>query len=60
MAEMVLLYPWMIRQAHGAGHRVYVWFWVLEHPLAMRLLLALGVDGLMVDDMATLAGMSGS
>jgi glycerophosphoryl diester phosphodiesterase len=60
MAEMVLLYPWMISQAHEAGHRVYVWFWVIEHPLAMRLLLALGVDGLMVDDMATLVQISGS
>lgn len=59
LAEMVILYPWMIRQAHQAGHRVFAWFGVAEHPLVMQLLLALGVDGLMVDDLATLAEISG-
>jgi glycerophosphoryl diester phosphodiesterase len=55
MAEIVILYPWMIEQAHAAGHQVFVWFWITEHPLMMRLILALGVDGLMVDDTASLA-----
>jgi len=50
MAEMLLLNPWMLRQAHQDGRLVYAWFGVLEHPLVMRLILALGVDGLMVDD----------
>lgn len=59
MAEMVVLYPWMIRQAHRAGHRVYVWFGVLEHPLVIRLVRAFGADGLMVDDLATLVEISG-
>jgi glycerophosphoryl diester phosphodiesterase len=55
MAEMVVLYPWMIKQAHAAGHQVFVWFWSTEHPLMLRLLLALGADGLMVDDPLSLA-----
>ena len=59
MAEMVILYPWLIRPAHQAGQPVYAWFGVAEHPLALRLLLALGVDGLMVDDLATLAQITG-
>ena len=59
MAEMVILYPWMIRLAHQAGHRVYVWFGVTEHPLLMQLLLAFGVDGLMVDDLASVVKISG-
>jgi len=50
MAEMVVLNPWMIRQAHRQGRQVYVWFGVIEHPLVMRILLTMGVDGLMVDD----------
>jgi len=55
MAEMIILNPWMIRQAHVEGREVYVWFGVIEHPLTMRLLLALGADGLMVDDPVALA-----
>ncbi len=59
MAEMVILYPWMIKQAHRSGRPVYVWFGVAEHPLTLRLLLALGVDGLMVDDLASAVHISG-
>lgn len=59
MAEMVILYPWMIKQAHEADHEVLVWFGLIEHPLVMRFLLALGADGLMVDDTATLVGILG-
>lgn len=55
MAEMLILNPWMIRQAHAQGRQVYAWFGVIEHPLVMRILLAMGVDGLMVDDPVALA-----
>lgn len=50
MAEMVLLYPWMIRQAHDEGRKVYVWFGALEHPWAIRLLVEFGADGVIADD----------
>ncbi len=50
MAEMILLNPWMIRQAHADGREVFVWFGAIEHPLVMRFMLALGADGLMVND----------
>ena len=55
MAEMAVLYPWMIRQAHAEGRQVLIWFGVIEHPLLMRLLLFLGADGLIVDDPGALA-----
>ena len=55
MAEMALLNPWMIRGAHQDGKEVYVWFGVIERPLVMRFLLAMGADGLMVDDPVALA-----
>ncbi len=50
MAEMVLLNPWMIRQAHAVGRQVWVWFGVLDHPAMYRLMLSLGVDGLICND----------
>ena len=59
MAEMVILNPWMVRQAHSQGRQVYVWFGAIEHPMVMRILLAMGVDGLMVDDPAALADILG-
>ena len=52
MAEMVLLNPWMIRQAHREGRDVYIWFGALEHPMVVRLLRSFGADGMMVDDLA--------
>ncbi len=55
MAEMIVLNPWMIKQAHDADREVFVWFGVLENPLMMRIMLALGADGLMVDDPDVLA-----
>jgi len=55
MAEMVLLYPWMIQQAQREGREVFVWFGVIESPLMMRLMLAMNADGLIVDDPAALA-----
>jgi len=59
MAEMIVLNPWMIRQAHVEGREVFVWFGVIEHPLVMRFMLALGADGLMVDDPVALAKVLG-
>jgi glycerophosphoryl diester phosphodiesterase len=59
MAEMVLLYPWMIRQAHNDGKEVFVWFGIVENPLVMRIMLAMGADGLMVDDPVALAEIIG-
>lgn len=50
MAEMVLLYPWMLRQAHDEGRKVYVWFGALEHPWTIRLLVEFGADGVIADD----------
>jgi glycerophosphoryl diester phosphodiesterase len=59
MAEMIILNPWMIRGAHTEGREVYVWFGVVEHPIVMRFVLALGADGLMVDDPVALAEVLG-
>ena len=59
MAEMIVLNPWMIRQAHAQGREVFVWFGALENPLMMRFMLALGADGLMVDDPVALADVLG-
>jgi len=60
MAEMVLLYPWMLRQAHDEGRTVYVWFGALEHPWTVRLLLEFGADGVIADDLgAVLAAWQG-
>ena len=55
MGEMVLLNPWMVRKAHRDGRLVYAWFGAIENPSTMRILLALGVDGLIVDDPSALA-----
>jgi glycerophosphoryl diester phosphodiesterase len=55
MAEMVVLNPWLIKQAHAEGRQAFVWFGFIEHPLVMRFILALGADGLIVDDPAALA-----
>ncbi|MFQ5616274.1 MAG: glycerophosphodiester phosphodiesterase [Anaerolineales bacterium] len=59
MAEMVVLNPWMIRAAHARGQQVYVWFGAIEHPLTLRLILAFGADGLMVDDPVAMAKVLG-
>jgi len=59
MAEMVILNPWMIKQAHAEGRKAFVWFGVIEHPVVMRFILALGADGLMVDDPVALANALG-
>jgi glycerophosphoryl diester phosphodiesterase len=54
MAEMVALYPWMLRDAHQNGLTAFVWFGVIEHPITMRLMLLYGADGLMADDQLAL------
>jgi glycerophosphoryl diester phosphodiesterase len=59
MAEMVVLNPWMIKQTHDAGREAFVWFGAIEHSLVMRFLLALGADGLIVDDPLALAQILG-
>lgn len=50
MAEMVLLNPAIIRQAHGAGRQVFIWFGLLETPFLFNVMRFLGADGLMSDD----------
>ena len=57
MAEMVLLYPWMIRKTHDEGRKIYVWFGALERPWAVRLLLEFGVDGVIVNDPALVSAV---
>ena len=52
MAEMVLLYPGMIRQAHREGRQVFVWFAATESPVAIKLLRFFGADGFIVNDPA--------
>jgi glycerophosphoryl diester phosphodiesterase len=52
MAEMALLYPAMISQAHNEGRQVYVWFLALESRVTIDVLRFFGADGFMVDDPA--------
>lgn len=52
MAEMVLLDPGMIRQAHRQGRRVFVWFLASESPFTIKLLRFFGADGFIVNDPA--------
>jgi glycerophosphoryl diester phosphodiesterase len=51
MAEMVLLNPFILRQAHGRGRPAYVWFGVVERPIVLRFLKFFGADGVSVDDL---------
>lgn len=50
MAEMILLNPGIIRQAHKEGRQVFVWFGVLENPFVSNAMLFFGADGMIVDD----------
>lgn len=59
MAEMVMINPAMIRSAHADGRQVFAWFGRLEDPATMRVLLDLGVDGLIVDDQQALLKVLG-
>ncbi len=49
-AEMVLLNPAMIRQAHAAGRPVIIWFLALENPLMIRTMRFFGADGYITND----------
>jgi glycerophosphoryl diester phosphodiesterase len=50
MGEMVLLNPGIIRQAHGEGRQVFIWFGLLENPWLFNVMRFLGAEGLMSDD----------
>jgi hypothetical protein len=50
MAEMVLLNPGMIRQAHNEGRRVFIWFGALENPIGLGAMRFFGADGMIVND----------
>jgi glycerophosphoryl diester phosphodiesterase len=50
MAEMLLLDPWMIRQAHQQGRQVFIWFGVLENPVGVNAMRFFGADGVIVND----------
>jgi glycerophosphoryl diester phosphodiesterase len=48
MAETLLLFPWILWDAHRKGKKVYVWFAFYER-LIIRPLIWLGVDGVIPD-----------
>ena len=50
MAEMVLLNPGIIRQAHQEGRQVFIWFGVIENPFGLGFMRFFGADGLIVND----------
>ncbi len=50
MAEMVLLNPAMVRQAHQEGRQVFVYFGVLENGFGRGVMRFFGVDGMIVND----------
>jgi len=51
-AEMVLLDPGIIRQAHAEGRQVFVWFLALEDPFMIRTMRTFGADGFISNDPA--------
>jgi glycerophosphoryl diester phosphodiesterase len=55
MAEMVLLNPDMVRQAHDADRKVFAWWAGVETTITARILESYGVDGLIVDDLSPFA-----
>lgn len=50
MAEMVLLNPWIIHQAHMEGRHAFVWFGVIENSFTLKIMRFFGADGLILDD----------
>jgi len=50
MGEMMLLNPWMIRQAHKEGRQVFIWYGALENPFTLSVARFFGADGLFVND----------
>ncbi len=55
MAEMLLLNPAMVRQAHSEGRQVFAYFGVMENPFGVSAMRFFGVDGLIVNDPMALA-----
>ena len=51
-AEMVLLNPGMIRQAHLEGRQVFVWYLAAENPQLTKVMRFFGADGVIVNDPA--------
>jgi len=56
MAEMVLLNPGMVRQAHSEGRQVFVYFGVMENAFGRSAMRFFGVDGMIVNDPMALDG----
>ncbi len=54
MAEMILLNPDIVRQAHEAGRTVFAWWAAAETAIGNGILETYGVDGLIVDDVKLL------
>jgi glycerophosphoryl diester phosphodiesterase len=54
MSELIFLNPLMVTQAHQQGRQVFVYPGVFAQSWAYRWALALGVDGLILDDYLTL------
>jgi glycerophosphoryl diester phosphodiesterase len=54
MGEMMLLNPWMIRQAHQEGKQVFIWFGAIENPFTLGVARFFGADGLFVNDLMLL------
>ncbi|MCL6590175.1 MAG: hypothetical protein K6U80_09505 [Firmicutes bacterium] len=50
MAEMVLLNPWMIKEAKKQGKQVYVWAGIIENPVTVSIMRAFGAEGLIVNN----------
>jgi glycerophosphoryl diester phosphodiesterase len=50
MAEMAVLNPYMIRQAHDQGRKALVWFGAIDRPAIYRWMAFFGVDGVISDD----------
>lgn len=50
MAEMLILNPWMIYNAHRKGFQTVVWFAFFDSTTIFRWIIKLGADGLIVDD----------
>ncbi|MDH5606039.1 MAG: glycerophosphodiester phosphodiesterase [Anaerolineae bacterium] len=50
LSELLILQPGKVRQAHAAGREVYIYPGVFKQPWAIRWAVALGVDGVILDD----------
>lgn len=63
MVDLLRQYPPAVTWLDSLGEEEiilpFVWFGAIEHPLVMRFILALGADGLMVNDPVALAKVLG-